>query len=104
MAAYLVETDCCHGTLVQLLLKFLGHFQLLHAKTVVSEQHADLHSDLNQILDHLLGLRLVARVLFGDVVEFVQDLACRVVDEHLDRGFGGHAAEDFLLRPHGEVL
>lgn len=97
MATYLVEADGRHGPLVQLLLKLLGRSQLFCAKTVVPEQHPDLHSNLDQVFDHLLGLCFVFGVLFGDVVQFVQDLARRFINEHLDRCFGGHGAEDFLL-------
>lgn len=103
-ASYLVEADGCHGPLVQLLLELLRHLQLLHAEAVVPEQQADLHRYLDEVLDDLLGLRLVGRIVLGDVVEFVQDLAGGVVDEHLDGRSGGHAAEDLLLRPHGQVL
>lgn len=102
--ANLMEADNRHGPLVQLLLKVLGHPQLLCAEAVVSEQHTDLHSYLDQVFDHFLGHRSIARVLFGDAVEFVQDFAGGVVDEHLDGGFGGHAAEDLLLCLHGHVL
>lgn len=104
VALYLVEADGRHGPVVQLLLELLRHLQLLHAEAVVPEQHADLHRDLDQVLDDFLGLRLVAGVALGDVVELVQDLAGGVVDEHLDGRPGGHAAEDLLLRPHGQVL
>lgn len=104
METYLVEADSCHGPLVQFLLEIRGHSQFFCAKAVVPEQHADLHSNLDQILDHLLGLRFITQVLFGDAVQFIQDLAAGVVNEHLDRAFGGHRAEDLLLRLHGHVL
>lgn len=104
VTSYLVEADGRHGPLVQLLLELLRHLQLLHAEPVVPEQQADLHRNLDQVLDDLLGLGLAGRVVLGDVVEFVQDLAGRVVDEHLDGRPGGHAAEDLLLCPHGQVL
>ena len=99
---HLVEADGGHGPLVELLLEVRGQDQLLGAEAVVPEQEADLHGDLDQVLDDLLGLGLVARVLFGDVVQLVQDLAGRVVDEHLDRGFVGHLAEDLLLGRQGQ--
>lgn len=101
---HLIEADRCHGPLVQLLLKIRGHSQLLRAKTVVPEQHADLDGDLDQVFDHLLGFTFITRVLFGDAVQFVQDLAGGVVDEHLDRALAGHGAEDLLLHLHGHVL
>lgn len=104
METYLVKADSRHGPLVQLLLKIGGHSQLLGAKTVVPKQQANLDGNLDQVFDHLLGLRFITRVLFGDAVQFVQDLAGGVVNEHLDRAFGGHGAQDLLLCPQGHVL
>lgn len=101
---HLIEADSRHGPQVQLLLKILGHNEFFCVKTVVPEQQANLHGDLDQVFDHLLGLCFVTRVLFGDAVQFIQDLAGGVIDEHLDRAFGGHGAEDLLLRLQGHVL
>lgn len=98
-AIYLIEADGSHGSLVQLLLKVLSHSKLLLTETVVSEQHANLHSYFDQVFDHLLGLRFASGVNFGDTVKFIQDVICGVVNEHLHRGFVGHSAENFLLCP-----
>lgn len=101
---YLIEANGRHSPHVQLLLEVLGEAQLLGAEAVVSEEHADLHRDLDQVFYHLLGLGAVARVLLGDAVKIVQDLAAGVVDEHLDHRLVGHVAEDLLLGLHGHVL
>lgn len=104
METHLVEADGRHSPHVQLFLKLLGDRQLFFAETVVSEQHAHLHGDLDQVFDDFLSFAFVARVLFGDAVQFVQDLTGGVVDEHLHRALGGHGTEDLLLGLHGHVL
>lgn len=89
---------------MEFLLKLLGHSHFFCTETVVSEKHSDFYSNLDQVLDDFLSLCFISGVLFGDTVQFIQNLAAGVVNEHLHRAFGGHRAEDLLLRLHGHVL
>lgn len=89
---------------MQLLPEVLRQTQLIRAELLVSEQNSHLHGDLDHVLHHLLGLAAVPRVLFGDAVQLVQNLAAVVVDEHVSHGLAGHVTKDLLLGLHGHVL
>lgn len=101
---HLLEADGRHGSVMQLLPEVLRQTQLIRTELVMSEQNSHLHGDLDHVLHHLLGLTAVPRVLFGDAVQLVQNLAAVVVDEHLSHGLAGHVTEDLLLGLHGHVL
>ena len=102
--ANLVEADGRHGPLAEFPLELLRQLHLLLVEAGVPEQHADLDGDLHQVLGDLLGLGAVPSVLLGDAVQLVQNLAGGVVNEHLDRGLGGHAAQNLLLGLQGHLL
>lgn len=101
---HLIEADGRHGSRMELFLKILGEFQFLVAETVISIQHANLDSDLDQVFNDFLSHRLVSCVLLGNTVQFVHYFAGGVVYKSLHRAFVGHAAEDFLLCLHGQIL
>lgn len=87
---HLIKADCRHGPHVEFLLEVLGHLQLFCAETIVLKQHADLDRDLDQVFDDFLSLGFISRMLFGDAVQFIQNLTGGLVNEELHRAFGGH--------------
>lgn len=89
---------------VGVLPEVLHQQQLLAAELIVPVEHAQLHHDLDQVLDDLLGLLAVPGVLFGDAVQLVQHLAAGVVDEQVGHALGGHLAHHLLLRLQGQAL
>uniref|UniRef100_A0A2D4NXG7 Uncharacterized protein n=1 Tax=Micrurus surinamensis TaxID=129470 RepID=A0A2D4NXG7_MICSU len=89
---HLVETDCCHGQGVDLLTEAVHQDQLFDGELLVAVQDAQLHDDLDQVLDDLLGFFAVVREFLGDPVELIQDLAAGVVNEDAGHVLGGHLA------------
>ena len=99
---HLVERHRRHGRLVHLLFEALHRVQLVGAELVVAVQDADLQGDLDDILDDLVGLLLALGELPAGLVELVQDLAARVIRQHVGHHHGRHLAQDLLLGLQGQ--
>lgn len=101
---YLVETDNCHGSLVQLLPELVYDFQLFLVELIISIEDPDFYCHFNQVFHNFMGFLFVSRVFLCYFVQLIEDFTACVIDQHVSHGFGCHFSQDLLLGLQCEIL